>query len=472
VGDTKTCYITNSDIQPQLTVIKHVITNDSGTAVASDWQMDVTAINPDSAAFPGAEDPGTTIGVDAGAYSVDESGGPAGYAKTLSADCSGTIAVGESKTCTITNDDIAPTLTVIKVLVPDTDTGTFTLKINEDHTTVAYLDDATDGSTLGPVDLTAGVLYTVGEAGYGDTDLSQYVVIIGGDCAADGSITLDLAQDATCTIANIKPSNLTDTSYCSLPDQQFKLLYHIEVAPNIYRMQSSNPGQFYYNAIYQGVPGDTVTLEIEIPYPFVTQEGAGVPIQVHDWLSVNNSNCLSPSADISSSYTIITEALTPKSSAGNQIITPDDYSTKNMGASTTVTVSGTIPDTGILYVTIHLDYGLKKTGDWKPTGTTTTNPVTDLAISDVQNKGGFGSGAVTIRGYELYDFSYTDGINTYESTYSSINEFKKFAGFMGFVTKIIDSVGNEEAIVGAAVEIRSPSGLHRRRRLLPVPLQA
>jgi hypothetical protein len=65
--------------------------------------MEVTATNPDQASFPGAEDPGTTIGVNAGTYSVDESGGPAGYVKTLSADCSGTIALGESKTCTITN---------------------------------------------------------------------------------------------------------------------------------------------------------------------------------------------------------------------------------------------------------------------------------------------------------------------------------------------------------------------------------
>jgi hypothetical protein len=28
-----------------------------------------------------------------------------GYTKSLSADCSGTIADGETKTCTITNDD-------------------------------------------------------------------------------------------------------------------------------------------------------------------------------------------------------------------------------------------------------------------------------------------------------------------------------------------------------------------------------
>ena len=44
---------------------------------------------------------------------------PAGYAASYSADCTGTIAIGETKTCTVTNDDIAPTLTVIKHVIND-----------------------------------------------------------------------------------------------------------------------------------------------------------------------------------------------------------------------------------------------------------------------------------------------------------------------------------------------------------------
>ena len=40
-------------------------------------------------------------------YSVTETG-PSGYAASpYSADCTGTIALGETKTCTITNNDIA-----------------------------------------------------------------------------------------------------------------------------------------------------------------------------------------------------------------------------------------------------------------------------------------------------------------------------------------------------------------------------
>ena len=34
--------------------------------------------------------------------------GPAGYEASYSADCTGTIALGETKTCTVTNDDVNP----------------------------------------------------------------------------------------------------------------------------------------------------------------------------------------------------------------------------------------------------------------------------------------------------------------------------------------------------------------------------
>src|SRR5207249_9799017 len=48
-----------------------------------------------------------------------ESGGPSGYTATLSAGCAGTIAAGEQKSCTITNDDQPAHLSVIKHVVND-----------------------------------------------------------------------------------------------------------------------------------------------------------------------------------------------------------------------------------------------------------------------------------------------------------------------------------------------------------------
>jgi Prealbumin-like fold domain len=91
-----------------LIVIKHVINNDSGNATASQFTMaigGVTATGGNS--FPGAESPGTDRVVTPGSYGVTETG-PAGYAATFSAGCSGSIAAGETKTCTVTNNDVGP----------------------------------------------------------------------------------------------------------------------------------------------------------------------------------------------------------------------------------------------------------------------------------------------------------------------------------------------------------------------------
>ena len=116
-GENVTCTFANTQQQGDLIVIKHVINDDGGTAVAADWTMDITGTNVSSTGFAGEEAPGVTVTLDAGAYSVDESGDPSGYTKSQSADCSGTIAAGETKTCTITNDDVAPTLKLVKEVI-------------------------------------------------------------------------------------------------------------------------------------------------------------------------------------------------------------------------------------------------------------------------------------------------------------------------------------------------------------------
>jgi hypothetical protein len=105
-GENKTCTITNNDQAASLTVKKVVINDHGGTAVSSDFTMNVAGTNVSNNSFPG-DAGGTTVTLDAGSYTVSESG-PTGYDATFDG-CAGTIGVGESKTCTITNDDIAPT---------------------------------------------------------------------------------------------------------------------------------------------------------------------------------------------------------------------------------------------------------------------------------------------------------------------------------------------------------------------------
>src|SRR5204862_446728 len=98
--------------QPKLIVINHVINDNGGTATAAGFTMSVTGSSPSPASFPGAESSGTTVALNAGSYSVSASS-VTGYAQTsASTDCSGTIAAGETRTCTIVNDDVQPKLIV------------------------------------------------------------------------------------------------------------------------------------------------------------------------------------------------------------------------------------------------------------------------------------------------------------------------------------------------------------------------
>jgi hypothetical protein len=117
LGENKTCTLTNDDQAGTLLVIKHVINDNGGTAVAGNFTLDSGGTNDTPDDFPGDE-AGTTVTLDAGSYSVGETG-PSGYSASFSADCTGSIANGETKTCTVTNDDQAATLIVKKIVIND-----------------------------------------------------------------------------------------------------------------------------------------------------------------------------------------------------------------------------------------------------------------------------------------------------------------------------------------------------------------
>src|SRR5207247_1787474 len=101
--------------------IKNVVNDNGGTKTAADFPMTIGGVTATGGnTFPGAESPGTNKTLTTvGAYTVTE-GAVTGYTQTsASADCAGTIALGETRTCTITNDHDAPHLIVIKHVVND-----------------------------------------------------------------------------------------------------------------------------------------------------------------------------------------------------------------------------------------------------------------------------------------------------------------------------------------------------------------
>src|SRR5262249_32803935 len=153
-----------------------VINDNGGKAVASDFKMTVTGTSPNPASFNGEESPGTTVDISPGSYSVSESG-PDGYKESDSTDCKGTIALGQTKTCTITNDDIQPKLIVIKHVINDNggtaSAGDFTMSVTGTNANPASFGGAESPGTT--VNLDAGT-YSVSEsgpAGYTESDSSD-----------------------------------------------------------------------------------------------------------------------------------------------------------------------------------------------------------------------------------------------------------------------------------------------------------
>jgi len=107
-GQSKVCTVTNDDKAATGTLIvkKHLINDNEGSKQASDFTIHVTGNDPSAATFTGDES-GTEVKLKAGVYSVSESG-PVGYQSSMTNDCNGNLNPGNTITCTITNDDIAP----------------------------------------------------------------------------------------------------------------------------------------------------------------------------------------------------------------------------------------------------------------------------------------------------------------------------------------------------------------------------
>ncbi len=194
-GEDWTCTYTNQQRAGTLIVLKHVINDNGGTATASSFTMTVSGDSPSPASFPGAESPGTTVTLSPGSYGVTESG-LAGYSPSYSADCSGTIAAGQTKTCTVTNDDRAAHLTLVKRVVNDNG-GTATA--NEWTLSAAGPTPLSgDGGSSGSVSAgTYALAESAGPSGYAAGTWS----CDGG--SLDGSnLTLALDESATCTVTN------------------------------------------------------------------------------------------------------------------------------------------------------------------------------------------------------------------------------------------------------------------------------
>jgi hypothetical protein len=123
--DDIVCTITNNLQTGTLKVIKEVINDNGGEKTAADFNLHVKQDGTDVTDSPQAgSDTGTVYELLIGDYVVSEDAPPTGYEETgFSGDCDEngniTVLAGQEVTCTITNDDIPPELTLVKVVTND-----------------------------------------------------------------------------------------------------------------------------------------------------------------------------------------------------------------------------------------------------------------------------------------------------------------------------------------------------------------
>ncbi|MBI4173617.1 MAG: DUF4215 domain-containing protein, partial [Candidatus Aenigmarchaeota archaeon] len=165
---------------------------------AANFTILINGTNASSSSFPGNSS-GTNITLAAGFYNVSEAA-VSGYAANFSADCTGTIASGENRTCTITNDDIAPTLTVIKQVINDNggtaQSSDFNITVTGTNPSPATFAGSSGGTA---VTVDSGT-YNITESGS-----SSYNATFSAGCSGNISI----GENRTCIVTNDdKPSVL------------------------------------------------------------------------------------------------------------------------------------------------------------------------------------------------------------------------------------------------------------------------
>ncbi len=155
-GGTQECTITNDD-QPAHLIVTKVIHNDHGlTKTATDFSYSING----QTAISFEADASNDNTVNAGTYTVTEpQANTGGYLTSYSAGCTGIVlALGETKTCTITNSDTPATpagtttmrwvlhdslaITGLRAGAPDAATATATFRLYSDASCTVQVGDA------------------------------------------------------------------------------------------------------------------------------------------------------------------------------------------------------------------------------------------------------------------------------------------------------------------------------------------
>jgi hypothetical protein len=256
----------------------------------------------------------------------------------------------------------------------------------------------------------------------------------------------DIQDDDDHTVIVMPPILVTSSALCTfdvdpaLAGRQFRRIFtqDPQQMPN-YKLNATNPGQFFYNLAVTGAPGEQVDITLDIPWAFVTQ--GNMPIHVYDGVSLSPQNgqvCFIPGNE--------TQAI-------GQYVVLADYPAGYTDPQTTVPVKFTItiPSTGFAYVNQHLDDGLK-------------GPQVILNSSGIPQRYGKDGNSNALNPANLTEilipnlFTHTfsvaaDGTPLGSDSVQNLNEFKKNPGTGGIIMR----QQTLDPVAGIRVRLLSPS---------------
>ncbi len=189
---------------PKLTVIKHVVNGGGSQNVAGDFTMTINGVTATGGnSFPGSE-AGTTKTVTVGNYNVTESG-PTGFTAGYSADCSGSVAGGDVKTCTVTNTRDTGTIELKKIWSGTAGSTTLNIGSTAGGSQIASQPVSGNGTT-GTKTVGTGTFYVSETGGLTNYD-SALVCTDNGQAVTPGannSLTVGKGHAVVCTFTNTR----------------------------------------------------------------------------------------------------------------------------------------------------------------------------------------------------------------------------------------------------------------------------
>ena len=211
-GSDATCTITNTAVQPKLTLVKDVVNDDVPGADAAAEDFTLTAVNGAATITgPGNTPPVTDQDALVGTYTLSETTVPgytaSGWVCTGGVETTATsvtLTTGSDATCTVTNTAQPATLTLVKH-VDNGDTGSTAVPADFTLTATGGTDTVTGP---GGSDQIVAQVVTPDTYALSETENPQYA-FSQWQCTVDGvvqepaaSVDVGLGQNATCEITN------------------------------------------------------------------------------------------------------------------------------------------------------------------------------------------------------------------------------------------------------------------------------